>query len=305
MCTEADMLDKVRLSSAADDVRYDEPMSAHTTFRIGGNADAFVSAANALEIGKVIHFCKDTDTPYVIVGNGSNLLVGDGGIRGVVIHIGKAMSKCRIDGTEVTADAGILMSALAHNILEARLAGFEFAAGIPGTLGGGIFMNAGAYGGELKDIIETVTFIAPDGLIKTETADKLGFGYRTSVFTEGGYTILSCKMRLEEGDYDEIKERMAELSRRRAEKQPLTQPSAGSTFKRPEGYFAGKLIQDAGLMGCKIGGAMVSDKHAGFVVNDGTATAKDVMALIKYIQKAVNDKFGVMLEPEVRFIGEA
>lgn len=298
------MLDKETLSSIANDVRFDEPMSAHTTFRIGGTADAFVSAANALEIGKVIHFCNDTDTPYVIVGNGSNLLVGDGGIRGVVIHIGKAMSKCRIDGTEVNADAGILMSTLAHNILEANLTGFEFAAGIPGTLGGGIFMNAGAYGGELKDIIDTVTFIAPDGLIKTETADKLGFGYRTSVFANGGHTILSCKLKLQEGNYDEIKECMAELAHKRAEKQPLSQPSAGSTFKRPEGHFAGKLIQDAGLMGYSIGGAMVSDKHAGFVVNTGGATAKDVTALIRYIQKTVNDKFGVMLEPEVRFIGE-
>lgn len=299
------MLDKERLSSIAGDVLFDEPMSAHTTFRIGGTADAFVNAANALEIGKVIHFCTDTETPYMIVGNGSNLLVGDGGIRGVVIHIGKNMSKCRIEGTEVTADAGILMSALAHQILDANLTGFEFAAGIPGTLGGGIFMNAGAYGGELKDIIESVTFIAPDGLIKTETADKLSFGYRTSIFANGGYTVLSCKMRLKEGNYDDIKAQMSELSKRRADKQPLSQPSAGSTFKRPEGYFAGKLIQDAGLMGYSIGGAMVSDKHAGFVVNTGGATAKDVLDLIRYIQKIVNEKFGVMLEPEVRLVGEA
>ena len=298
------MLDRERLSSIADDVRYDEPMSVHTTFRIGGKADAFVSAGSALEICKVIHFCEDTETPYMIVGNGSNLLVGDGGIRGVVIHVGKNMSKCRIEGTEVTADAGILMSTLAHQILEVRLTGFEFAAGIPGTLGGGIFMNAGAYGGELKDIIETVTFIAPDGLIKTETADKLGFGYRSSIFQGGGYTILSCKLNLAKGDYDEIKAQMSELARRRAEKQPLSTPSAGSTFKRPEGYFAGKLIQDAGLMGYKIGGAMVSDKHAGFVVNAGGATAKDVMDLIRYIQKLVNEKFGVMLEPEVKLVGE-
>ena len=298
------MLDKERLSSIVEDVLYDEPMSAHTTFRIGGNADAFVNATCALEIGKVIHFCEDTNTPYMIVGNGSNLLVGDNGIRGVVIHIGKAMSKCRIEGNEVTADAGILMSQLAHKILEANLTGFEFAAGIPGTLGGGLFMNAGAYGGELKDIVETVTFIAPDGLIKTETADKLKFGYRTSIFAEGGYTILSCKMKLREGNYDEIKATMADLQSRRSEKQPLSQPSAGSTFKRPEGYFAGKLIQDAGLMGYKIGGAMVSDKHAGFVVNVGGATARDVTGLIEYVRKAVWQSAGVWLEPEVRIVGE-
>lgn len=298
------MLDRDRLSSIAGDVLFDEPMSAHTTFRIGGTADAFVNAANALEIGKVIHFCQDTETPYMIVGNGSNLLVGDGGIRGVVIHIGKAMSKCRIDGTEVTADAGILMSALAHKILEANLTGFEFAAGIPGTLGGGIYMNAGAYGGELKDIIETVTFIAPDGLIRTETADKLDFGYRSSIFQKGGSTILSCKMKLREGNYDEIKATMAELGKRRSDKQPLTQPSAGSTFKRPEGHFAGQLIQEAGLMGYSVGGAMVSDKHAGFVVNTGGATARDVLELIEHVRKTVWENSGVMLEPEVKFVGE-
>ena len=184
------MLDRERLSAITDNVVYDEPMSKHTTFRIGGTADAFVSPENALEIEKIIHFCKDTDTPYMLMGNGSNMLVGDGGIRGVVIHIGNGMSKCRIEGEEVYADAGILMSTLSKKILEANLTGFEFAGGIPGTLGGGIYMNAGAYGGELKDIIENVTFICPDGLIKTETADKLDFGYRHSMFENGGYTIL-------------------------------------------------------------------------------------------------------------------
>ena len=232
------------------------------------------------------------------------MLVGDGGIRGVVIHIGNGMSKCRIEGEEVYADAGILMSTLSKKILEANLTGFEFAGGIPGTLGGGIYMNAGAYGGELKDIIENVTFICPDGIIKTETADKLDFGYRHSMFENGGYTILSCKLKLKKGNYDEIKALMADYNKRRSDKQPLSQPSAGSTFKRPEGYFAGKLIQDAGLMGYSVGGAMVSDKHAGFVVNKGGATAKDVLDLIKYVQDTVEEKFGVKLEPEVRLIGE-
>lgn len=298
------MIDRERLSSVTDNVLFDEEMSKHTTFRIGGKADAFVNVENALEIEKVIHFCTDTDTPYMIMGNGSNMLVSDKGIRGVVIHIGSGMSKCRIEGDEVYAEAGILMSALAKKILEANLTGFEFAAGIPGTLGGGIYMNAGAYGGELKDIIESVTFICPDGLIKTETVDNLDLGYRHSMFMQGGYTILSCKMKLEKGNYDEIKALMADFNARRSEKQPLSQPSAGSTFKRPEGYFAGKLIQDAGLMGYSIGGAMVSDKHAGFVVNKGGATAKDVLDLIEHIQKTVKDKFGVDLEPEVRLIGE-
>lgn len=298
------MIDREALMSVTDNVLFDEKMSEHTTFRIGGRADAFVNVSGALEIEKVIHFCRDTDTPYMIMGNGSNMLVSDSGIRGVVIHIGKNMSKCRIEGETVFAEAGILMSNLAKKILEESLTGFEFAAGIPGTLGGGIYMNAGAYGGELKDIIESVTFICPDGLIKTETADKLDFSYRHSKFCEGGYTILSCKLKLKKGNYDDIKARMADLATRRAEKQPLSFPSAGSTFKRPEGHFAGKLIQDAGLMGYSIGGAMVSDKHAGFVVNKGGATAKDVTDLIEYIQKTVMEKFGVYLEPEVRLIGE-
>lgn len=298
------MIDRERLMSVAEDVLFDEKMSAHTTFRIGGRADAFVNAKNALEIEKIIHFCVDTNTPYMIMGNGSNMLVSDKGIRGVVIHIGSRMSKCRIEDDCVIAEAGILMSALAKQILETELSGFEFAAGIPGTLGGGIYMNAGAYGGELRNIIESVTFICPDGMIKTEDCAELDFGYRHSKFMSGEYIILSCRMKLQKGNYDEIKSKMADFNARRAEKQPLAKPSAGSTFKRPEGYFAGKLIQDAGLMGFSIGGAAVSDKHAGFVVNNGGASAKDVKRLIEHIQMTVRDKFGVELEPEVRFIGE-
>ncbi|NDO18249.1 UDP-N-acetylmuramate dehydrogenase [Lachnospiraceae bacterium MD329] len=298
------MLDREKLLAITDNVVFDEDMKKHTSFRIGGTADAFVSVTSALEIEKIICFCADTETPYMIMGNGSNILVSDKGIRGVVIHIGNGMSKCRIEGCDVYADAGILMSALSKKLLEANLTGFEFASGIPGTLGGGIFMNAGAYGGELKDIIESVTFICPDGIIKTETAENLGFAYRRSMFTEGGYVILSCKLRLREGNYEDIKAMMADFNSRRTEKQPLNLPSAGSTFKRPEGYFAGKLIQDAGLMGYSIGGAQVSEKHAGFVVNTGGASAADVTNLIKHIQNTVNEKFGVWLEPEVRLAGE-
>ncbi len=298
------MLDREKLLAITDNVIFDEDMKKHTSFRIGGTADAFVSVTSALEIEKIICFCADTETPYMIMGNGSNILVSDKGIRGVVIHIGTGMSKCRIEGCDVYADAGILMSALSKKFLEANLTGFEFASGIPGTLGGGIFMNAGAYGGELKDIIESVTFICPDGIIKTETAENLGFAYRRSMFTEGGYVILSCKLRLKEGNYEDIKAMMADFNSRRTEKQPLNLPSAGSTFKRPEGYFAGKLIQDAGLMGYSIGGAQVSEKHAGFVVNTGGASAADVTNLIKHIQNTVNEKFGVWLEPEVRLAGE-
>lgn len=298
------MLDREKLLSVTDNVLFDEDMKKHTSFRIGGRADAFVSASGTLEIEKLRCICDETDTPYMILGNGSNVLVSDKGIRGVVIHIGADMAKCRIDGCEVYADAGILMSSLSKKLLEASLTGFEFASGIPGTLGGGIFMNAGAYGGELKDIIENVTFIAPDGMIRTETAEKLDMSYRHSMFSDGGYIIISCKLRLKKGNYDEIKARMQDYNSRRAEKQPLNLPSAGSTFKRPDGYFAGKLIQDAGLMGFSIGGAQVSEKHAGFVVNTGSATAADVTALIEHVQNTVEERFGVRLEPEVRFIGE-
>lgn len=298
------MPDIKMLAHIAKNVMFDEEMSRHTTFRIGGKADAFVSAGNEDEIINVISFCKDNGIPYMIMGNGSNMLISDKGIRGVVISVGKDMDKYRIEDEKVYAQAGILMSVLAKKILESNLSGFEFASGIPGTLGGGIYMNAGAYGGEMKDIIESVTFIDRDGKIKTETNDKLDFGYRHSMFEEGGYIILSCVLKLKKGSYDDIKALMLDYNQRRSDKQPLSQPSAGSTFKRPEGYFAGKLIQDAGLMGHRIGGAMVSEKHAGFVVNAGGATAEDVLQLIEYIQKTVYEKFGVRLEPEVRLIGD-
>lgn len=298
------MLEREKLLAITDNVLFDEDMKKHTSFRIGGRADAFVSVTSALEIEKIRCVCADTDTPYMIMGNGSNVLVSDKGIRGVVIHIGADMAKCRIDGCDVYADAGILMSTLSKKLLEAELEGFEFASGIPGTLGGGIFMNAGAYGGELKDIIESVTFIAPDGMIRTENAENLDMSYRHSMFSDGGYIILSCKLHLKKGNYEDIKARIQDYNSRRIEKQPLNLPSAGSTFKRPEGHFAGKLIQDAGLMGYSIGGAQVSEKHAGFVVNTGSATAADVIALIEHVQNTVEEKFEVHLEPEVRFIGE-
>lgn len=293
-----------KLKETSKNISFNEEMKNHTTFKIGGPADIFIRPESAEEIQKIIDLCKENDTPCMIIGNGSNMLVSDGGIRGVVVQIGSAMSDCRIDGEKVYAEAGIMMSSLAKKILDASLAGFEFASGIPGTLGGGIYMNAGAYGGELKDIIEEVTYIGRDNKIKTAKNSELGFGYRRSMFEDGGRVILSCVMKLKRGNKDEIAAKMSEYTKKRNEKQPVTMPSAGSTFKRPEGYFAGKLIQDAGLMGFSIGGAQVSEKHAGFVVNKGGATARDVLELIGHIQKTVSDKFGVWLEPEVRLIGD-
>ncbi|MGN0148954.1 MAG: UDP-N-acetylmuramate dehydrogenase [Clostridia bacterium] len=296
------MLDKIR--EISEDVKINEEMKNHTTFRIGGPADIFVSVKSTEEIIRILEACNESKTPCMVMGNGSNMLVSDKGIRGVVIHIGSNMSGCRIDGETVYAEAGILMSALAKKILEAELTGFEFAAGIPGTLGGGIYMNAGAYGGELKDIIDEVTYIDENNEIKTSKNDELEFGYRHSIFETGKYVILSCTMKLKKGNFEEIKAQMADYTKRRNDKQPVSMPSAGSTFKRPEGYFAGKLIQDCGLMGYSIGGAQVSEKHAGFVVNKGGATADNVLKLIEHIQKTVMDKFGVWLEPEVRLIGD-
>lgn len=293
------------ITQIAENVKFNEEMKNHTTFKIGGPADIFISAQSADEIRAVLNYCAQNNQPCMIMGNGSNMLVGDKGVRGVVLQVGNKISGCRIEGDTVYAEAGILMSALAKKILAAELTGFEFASGIPGTLGGGIYMNAGAYGGELKDIIEEVTYIDADsGKIRTAAAGELGFGYRRSMFAEGQYVILSCKMKLKKGRADEISALMAEYTKRRNDKQPISMPSAGSTFKRPEGYFAGKLIQDAGLMGCSAGGAQVSEKHAGFIVNTGGATAKDVLDLIKHVQKTVMDKFGVQLEPEVRLVGE-
>ena len=281
-----------------------EPMSKHTTFRIGGPADVFISVSDESELTAVIKEAKTQNVPFMIMGNGSNMLVGDKGIRGLVIQIAGAMSEYEISGTTIKAQAGILMSKLAAAALKAGLTGFETLSGIPGTLGGGIFMNAGAYGGELKDIIKSVTYIDDEGHINTIDNSECEFGYRKSVFSGGGKYILSAVLELKKGDEAEIRRLMADYNKRRSDKQPLNLPSAGSTFKRPEGYFAGKLIQDAGLMGCSIGGAQVSEKHAGFVVNKGGATAKDVLDLIVYVQKTVYEKYGVNLETEVRLIGE-
>lgn len=282
----------------------DEPMSKHTSFKIGGKADMFVSVRSEEEICALISLAKETHTPYMIMGNGSNMLVGDGGIRGLVIQIGKEFSSIKTDGVLIEAQAGALLSRIASEAAKAGLTGFEPLSGIPGTLGGGIYMNAGAYGGEIKDVVRSVRYIDNDGAVHEISGNDCCFGYRHSVFTAGGMYIVSAVIELEHGDKDKIRADMADYNKRRCDKQPVSVPSAGSTFKRPEGYFAGKLIQDAGLMGYSIGGAAVSEKHAGFVVNNGGATAADVLALIEHIQNTVKDKFGVDLEPEVRLIGE-
>lgn len=297
------MINKSEILEIAPQALFDEPMKNHTTFRIGGNADCFISAKNTDEIKAVVSYCKKNSIDFMIMGNGSNMLVSDKGIRGVVIQVSKAMSECSINGCEVTAEAGILLSALAQRLLKAELSGFEELSGIPGTLGGGIYMNAGAYGGEIKNILKEVTFIDREGNIRTLKNHELDLGYRHSVFEDNGGVILSATMLFEKGKYDDIKAAMAEYTKRRNDKQPISMPSAGSAFKRPEGYFAGKLIEDSNLKGFSIGGAQISEKHAGFIVNTGNATAQDVLDLIEHVQKTVKEKFDVVLEPEIRLIG--
>lgn len=287
-----------------DRVFTDEPMKQHTTFKIGGPADYFLVPESGEEAGEIIKICKQTDIPYFILGNGSNLLVGDGGYRGAVIQIYRNMSAVTTEGTIITAQAGALLSSVAAVAKNASLTGFEFAGGIPGTVGGAAVMNAGAYGGEMKDVLVEVTVMDADGNIFTIPAEKLELGYRTSIIKKAGYIVLEAKIRLEEGNQEAIRERMKELTIQRTTKQPLEFPSAGSTFKRPEGYFAGKLVMDSGLRGYQVGGARVSEKHCGFVINAGGATAKDVRTLMENVRDIVYEKYGVTLEPEVKFLGE-
>ena len=255
------------------------------------------------EVGEIIKICRKTDTPYFILGNGSNLLVGDGGYRGAVIQVYRNMSAVTVEGTTITAQAGALLSAVAAAAKNASLTGFEFAGGIPGTVGGAAVMNAGAYGGEMKDVLVEVTVMDAEGKIFAISAEKLELGYRTSVIKKAGYIVLEAKIRLKD-DQEAIRERMKELTIQRTTKQPLEYPSAGSTFKRPEGYFAGKLVMDSGLRGYQVGGARISEKHCGFVINAGDATAKDVRTLMDNVRDIVYEKYGVTLEPEVKFLGE-
>jgi len=280
----------------------DEPMKNHTSFKIGGPADFFIIPNTKEHLTDVLEICKSNKIPYYIIGNGSNLLVKDEGYRGVIIQIYKNLNNVIITDNKIYAEAGILLSTLANRLCDANYSGFEFASGIPGTLGGAIYMNAGAYGGEMKQVLGNVDAIDEKGNIITIPKDSLELGYRTSILQTKKYIALGATLNLEKGDKKDIKALMEELKVKRTTKQPLEMPSAGSTFKRPEGYYAGKLIMDAGLRGFTIGGAMVSEKHCGFVVNKGNATYEDVINLIKYIQNTVKEKFNVELEPEVRII---
>lgn len=287
-----------------DRIRQNEPMKNHTTFRVGGPADIFLTPS-AEELPAVLSVCREEQVPVTVIGNGSNLLVGDQGIRGVVICIGFGMRGIRVDGEKIFLEAGVTLAAAAQQAAKAGLTGLEFASGIPGTFGGAVVMNAGAYGGEMKDVIVSVRVISEDGEILTLSKEELDLSYRHSVIPERGYLVIDGELLLtREKDPDQITERMEELKKKRIEKQPLEYPSAGSTFKRPEGYFAGKLIMDAGLRGFSVGGAAVSEKHCGFVINKGNATAADICALMDEVTRIVKEKYAVTLEPEVKKVGE-
>lgn len=283
-------------------IRTEEPMSKHTTFRIGGAAEVF-AAPDARELPQLLAMAKGADVPVTVIGNGSNLLVGDRGIAGLVIEIGERMSEVRIEGTILVAGAGALLSKAAQTAAAAGLGGLEFAAGIPGSVGGAVVMNAGAYGGEMKDVLQSVKVLTEEGELLSLAAAELELGYRHSCVPERKYIVVEATMELSAKPEEEIRACMAELRAKRAEKQPLEYPSAGSTFKRPEGYFAGKLIMDAGLRGYTVGGAQVSEKHCGFVINKGDATAADVRQLMQDVHDRVKEQFDVELEPEVKLIG--
>ena len=278
------------------DVLLDEPMCNHTTFKIGGPADVYVTPDSPDRVVSAVNICRDLGVPYFILGRGSDLLVGDKGYRGVII--------CMVDGERMVCQSGVTLSDAAEMACALSLTGLEFACGIPGTVGGAVFMNAGAYDGQISDVLEEARVLTPDGEVLDLKNDELELGYRTSRVNTDGLVVLSATFRLSRGDEEAIRARMDDLTARRENRQPLELPSAGSTFKRPEGYFAGKLISDAGLQGYRVGGAEVSQKHAGFVVNVDNATAADVRAVITHVQDEVERLNGVRLQPEVRFVGE-
>ena len=286
------------------DVSLNVPLAPLTSFKIGGSAELFVRPNNLMELINTLEILKKNDVPYFLLGAGSNLLIKDGGMCGAVVCLGDGFDYAHAKNDYILAGAAVSLAKLSAEAKNAEMTGVEFASGIPGSLGGAIYMNAGAYGGEMKDVITEVTYIDDDGRVKTLPGSECEFGYRTSIFTKGNKIIISAKLTLNKGNKDEIVATMRDLNARRKEKQPLEYPSAGSTFKRPEGHFAGTLIEEAGLKGYTIGGAQVSEKHAGFVINADNATAQDVIDLIAHVQKVVKEKSGVDLEPEVKIIGE-
>lgn len=286
-----------------DNIHLQEPMEQHTTFRVGGPADCLVELENTEQLKKIQQYLYAIEMPFMVLGNGSNLLVSDNGYEGIVLQIGNRMSDVQVQGNSVIAQAGAPLAKIARVAMEHGLTGLEFASGIPGTVGGGVVMNAGAYGGEMSQVITRVTVLNKNGELLELDNETMEFGYRNSIIKHQPFVVTEVTFELKPGDAQQIKATMEELNAKRREKQPLEYPSAGSTFKRPEGYFAGELIMNAGLRGKQVGGAQVSEKHCGFVINKENATATDIMQLIHEIQATVEEKYDVKLEPEVIFLG--
>ena len=284
-------------------IKENEPMRLHTTFKVGGNARYYLVPESFDDVKKALDFAKEKKLPHYIIGKGSNLLFSDDPYDGVVIEIGSGLNDIRISGTTIEADAGVSLATLSKKAADESLAGLEFASGIPGTVGGAVVMNAGAYDGEIKNVLKEVKILSNNNEIITKKTEELDLSYRHSIFQNNSDIVLSATFELQQGNKEEIISKIKELNAKRKEKQPLEFPSAGSTFKRPEGYFAGKLIQDSGLRGFSVGGAQVSEKHCGFVVNTGDATAADIYELITKVRQIVLEKQGVELEPEVRLVG--
>lgn len=299
-----EMYDSLKEVISEELIFIDEPMDKHISFRVGGPADILVRPTTEEEIKAVFKFATEKNIPFFVKGNGTNILIKDGGFRGLVIELSDNFSDYKIEGNLITVQTGALLSVIGREAMRASLTGFEFASGIPGTLGGALAMNAGAYGGEMKNIVKSARLMDCEGNITEYTNEEMNFGYRHSRLTDEKKIAISAVIELEKGNYEEIKEKMDDLAYQRRSKQPLEYPSAGSTFKRPEGYFAGKLIQDSNLKGKSLGGAQVSEKHSGFVINHNNATATDIINLIEHVKDTVYSSQGVHLEEEVKIIGE-
>lgn len=303
----ADLSEKIKKEMQKAEISFEEKvsMSRYTSFKAGGEAAFVAEAANEEQLKRILKITSNLEIPHILIGNGSNILFKDSGYEGIVIRLSQDFAYVNVtDEGRVVCGAAILLSSLSRELMKKELAGFEFASGIPGSLGGALFMNAGAYGGEMKQVVESVRAISADGSSeRIFSNEEMKFGYRHSVLSENGYIAVEAVLNMEKGSREKIAERMKELSARRNSKQPVNYPSAGSTFKRPEGHFAGKLIEDAGLKGVSVGGAEVSSLHSGFIINKGGATATDILDLITLVRNRVYDESGIMLEPEVRIIG--
>lgn len=294
----------MHLNNSFNNIKYEEPMKYHTSFKVGGKADIYLEPENIDELTKFICYLKENKIPYFLFGNGTNLLVSDEGIRGAVIRLGDKMSSIKIEGERIIAECGALLSVVSKLAAENSLSGLEFGSGIPGSVGGAVTMNAGAYDMEIKDVIEKVEVLDSNLQLKVLYNKQMGFGYRKSIISNNKYIVTRSFFKLKKGNLFDIKRKMEELTEKRQTKQPINYPSAGSVFKRPEGYFAGKLIEDAGLKGFTIGDAQISEKHCGFIINKGNATAKDIYNIIAHVQRIVYERFGVKLETEVKILGK-